>query len=171
MLEEIMAIPLDQIAKLWYRKGVYPGRFTVETKDGQTHTRSVREYIQPITKFKRDRCLMCFDYTAELSDISVGDYFCSDMKRGMPGMSAVIVRTAIGKQLIESARKANYVTIPGPVEKENFYMGGFETKKHGGSYYLDSRRRTGQPTPETGLPLHTAPMPRKLNEDHPLRKT
>jgi coenzyme F420 hydrogenase subunit beta len=168
MIEEVMGIPLDQVAKVWYRKGEYPGRFTVETKDGQTHTRSSFEYIWPIIHYKRDRCLVCFDYTAELSDISVGDYFYPEMKRGVPGLSAVIIRTDIGKQLVEAARDANYIAIPGPAEKDNFYMGGFETKKHGGSFYLDTRRRRGWPTPNNQLPLHTSPMPRKVERNHPL---
>ena len=168
MVEEVVGVPLDQVAKLWYRQGEYPGRFTVVTKDGRTLTRSSFEYIWPIIQFKRDRCLMCHDYTAEVSDLSVGDYFYPEMKRGVPGLSAIIVRTNVGKTLVDGAQKANHVAITGPAEKDNFYMGGFEVKKHGGSYYLDTRRRRGWPTPNNQLPLQIAPMPRTVDRGHPL---
>jgi coenzyme F420 hydrogenase subunit beta len=158
MIEEVVGIPLDQVARVWYRKGKYPGRFTVVTKDGRTVSRSRNEYAWNIIKFKRDRCLMCHDYTAELADISVGNYHFPLQEGDVPGICATIVRTDVGKKLIEEAREANYIAITGPLEKENFYKAGFEPKKHGGSYYLDTRRRLGRPTPVNQLPLQIAPM-------------
>jgi coenzyme F420 hydrogenase subunit beta len=48
-------------------------------------------------------CKYCIDYTAELADISVGAIGSKD------GWNTVIVRTALGERLFESARKANVV--------------------------------------------------------------
>jgi coenzyme F420 hydrogenase subunit beta len=160
MIEEVVGVPLDQVAGVWYRKGEYPGEFTVLTKDGLSFSRSRADYVSHITLFKRDRCLMCHDYSAELADVSVGNYFGPKMKGDVPGLSASIVRTDVGMKLMEKARQANYIAVTGPCEKANFYNGGFETKKHGGSYYLNARRKRGQPTPENQLPLLLAPMRR-----------
>ncbi len=167
LVEEVIGVPVDQVAKLWYRAGEYPGKFTIVTKDGRTLAISTIEYIMQCLKFKRDRCAMCYDYSSELADVSVGDYFFPDIKRGDPGISAVIVRTETGSQIIEGARKNNFISTK-PLDKANFFMGGFETKKHGGAYYLSTRRKWGWPTPDNQLPLHGEPMPRKTSTRHPL---
>ncbi len=162
-LEEVVGVPTGQVAKLWYRAGEFPGKFTVVTKDGKTIAVSTFDYIWHCIKYKRDRCLMCFDYTSELADISLGDYFYQqEMKRGMPGITAIMVRTDIGKRLVEGAQRANYIATE-PCEKENFFMGQFEAKKHAGSYHIFTRRKHGWPTPNNPLPLHLAPMPRGLS--------
>lgn len=48
-------------------------------------------------------CKYCIDYTAELADISVGAIGSPD------GWNTVIVRTALGENLLESAMKANVI--------------------------------------------------------------
>ena len=89
------------------------------------------------------------------------------MTRGAPGKSTAIVRTGAGQSLVAGARAANYISTE-PVEMEDFYKGGFESKKHGGAYRVYERRRYGLPSPDFQLPLDFRPMPRKLNLFHPL---
>ncbi len=167
LVEEVIGVPVGDVDKLWYRAGDYPGKFAVIAKDGRKIEISTIEYIMQCLKFRRDRCMVCYDYTSELADVSVGDYFFPDIKRGDPGESAVIVRTDVGKQLVADAERANYISSK-PLDKSNFLMGGFETKKHGDAYYISTRRKWGWPTPNTQLPLHPEPMPRKTSTRHPL---
>ncbi len=167
MVEEVIGVPVGEVSKLWYRAGEYPGRFTVISKDGRTVTAASIEYIMQCLKFKRDRCAVCYDYSSELADVSVGDYFYPEMRRGSMGKSALIIRNEIGKQIVEAALKANYI-MTWPLNEDNFLMGGYETKKHGHAYYISNRRKWGWPVPETQLPLQGAPLPRKMSSSHPL---
>ena len=109
---------------------------------------------------------MCFDYTNELADVSAGDYFPPEMETGTPGATALIIRSDTGRKLVEGAIKEKYISVE-PIDKGNFFMAGFENKKHGGSYQILERLRHGRPTPDFHLPLQPDSMPRDIFLDHP----
>lgn len=52
------------------------------------------------------RCLMCYDYSAEFSDISVGDAWERD-----EGWSRIIVRSDLGKSIIEELHNSNAILL------------------------------------------------------------
>jgi len=167
IIGEWAEVPLEQVAKLEYRAGEYPGTFTVTTKKGEVIGVPLRARRHTTQGHEHDRCLVCYDYANEAADVSIGDYFGFEMMRGVPGQSTAITRTDIGKKLIEGAEAANYVHT-GSVEMEDFYRGGFEVKKHGGAFRIFERKRFGLPYPDFQLPLDFRSMPRKLNLTHPL---
>jgi len=68
--------------------------------------------VDDIRPFIRPSCRVCFDMTAELSDISVGTV------EGKEGWNTVIVRTAIGENLLRRAKKAGVVETR-PLPKSN----------------------------------------------------
>jgi len=65
--------------------------------------RLVRIPVDDIRSFIRASCRVCLDMTAELSDISVGTV------EGKEGWNTVIVRTAIGENLLKRARRAGII--------------------------------------------------------------
>ena len=110
---------------------------------------------------------MCYDYPSELADVSVGDYFHSDMKRGVPGWSVIVARSVKGEQLIEEARAAKYLYVD-PVESEYLLGIGFERKRHGAVYQLVERNKHGWPTPDYHVQLeYPKPMRRIFYVEHP----
>jgi coenzyme F420 hydrogenase subunit beta len=63
----------------------------------------VRIPVDDIRPFIRSSCRVCLDMTAELSDLSVGTV------EGKEGWNTVIVRTAMGENLLKSAKKAGII--------------------------------------------------------------
>jgi len=94
----LLGVDLDRAEKTQIRKGKYIVRV-----DGKEQSVSVKELGNAVEKM----CLICPDFTAEYSDISVGSVGSDD------GHSTVIVRSDIGKKLFESLDLAK-----GKVNKE-----------------------------------------------------
>ncbi len=169
LIVEVAAVPLDQVARVQFREGAYPGRFTVTARDGKTVAKDTANMLMHCSTFKHDRCFVCYDYANDLADVSVGEYLMGDIRRGDPGLSGVIVRTAAGKKLVDGALAANQIRVE-PLVKDNFYQGLFENKKHAVAYRLIERRRHRLPVPDFGLPLpedYQRPMLRVVNGAHP----
>jgi coenzyme F420 hydrogenase subunit beta len=68
--------------------------------------------VDDIRPFIRQSCRVCFDMTAELSDISIGTV------EGKEGWNTVIVRTAPGENLFRQAKKAGVIETR-PLPKDN----------------------------------------------------
>jgi coenzyme F420 hydrogenase subunit beta len=170
MIEELCGVPLEQVAKVEFRGGKYPGRFQVTTKDGELAVLTAMSGMMGIVGFNRDRCQMCYDYPSELADISVGDYFHPDMKSGVQGWSVIIVRSNIGKKIVEEAQAANYLHAE-PVEINYLLGAGWELKRHGAAYRLLERQRHHWPTPNYHVPLdYPRPMYRVVDSVPPYAK-
>lgn len=180
VIEDVLKVPLTQVAKVEFRAGEYPGIFMVTTKDGKivgrrtSHARGLDDEqgsgVSPRSRrgIDCDRCIMCYDYANDLADVSVGDYWGLEMTRGVPGLSAAILRTDMGQKLVSNAEKARYVCTA-PTGSDNFYMGSFEQKKHAFVIHTLKRREHGWQTPDFHMPLvYPKPMPRKLSLTHPL---
>jgi coenzyme F420-reducing hydrogenase beta subunit/Na+-translocating ferredoxin:NAD+ oxidoreductase RnfD subunit len=83
---KLLGVNLDLAEKTQIHKGKYIVRV-----DGKDHTVSVKKLDDAVEK----RCLRCPDFTAKYSDISVGAVGSAD------GYSTVIVRSDVGKKLLE----------------------------------------------------------------------
>ena len=68
--------------------------------------------VDDIRSFIRPSCRVCLDMTAELSDLSVGTV------EGKEGWNTVIIRTAIGENLLKRAKKAGVIETQ-PLPKDN----------------------------------------------------
>ena len=170
MIEELFGIPLEQVAKVEFRGGKYPGHFQVTTKDGGLLRLTATGGMMGLAGFYRDRCQMCYDYPSELADISVGDYFHPDMKSGVQGWSVIVVRSDTGKKIVEEAQAANYLHAE-PVEMNYLLGAGWELKRHGAAYRLLERQRHHWPTPNYHVPLdYPRPMYRVVDSVPPYAK-
>ena len=170
MIEELLGIPLEQVTKVEFRGGKYPGHFQVTTRDNKLVVLTAMSGMMGIAGFYRDRCQMCYDYPSELADISVGDYFHPDMKSGAQGWSVIVVRSDIGKKIVAGARAANYLHAE-PVEVNYLLGAGWELKRHGAAFRLLERRRHHWPTPDYHVPLdYPRPMFRVVDSVPPYAK-
>ncbi len=95
MLQKL-EISKEDVRRLKYRGGKYPGGFWVETTAGQIISLPKHYYDFIDLMFVPDGCLKCKDYTSEMADISVGDGW------GFGKSSVVIVRTDLGEKLMSS---------------------------------------------------------------------
>jgi coenzyme F420 hydrogenase subunit beta len=111
--------------------------------------------------YKRDRCLVCIDFTSELADVSVGDVF--QRREENPRWGAALVRTEIGQHLVEGATSKGYLEIkahdPQLIPASGY---GWEASKHANVARLLERRQHGWPTPDFDCPLEIEPLPRQV---------
>ncbi|MCK9216458.1 MAG: Coenzyme F420 hydrogenase/dehydrogenase, beta subunit C-terminal domain [Firmicutes bacterium] len=157
---------LDDIETLDYRGGSAPGALMVTTKDKRIHSVASKHdytwhFLGPAT-YKRDRCLMCVDFSAELADISCGDIF-QPVIPGRKHVVATITRTEIGEELVKGAAGKGYIEYsdhdPSMISCSGM---GWESKKHAGMYRLMERKRHNWPAPDYQYPLGQNVKKRKL---------
>lgn len=101
-------IKKTNIKAINYRKGPWPGGFSIKLKNNKEKFLSKSSYAFFHSIFAPERCIYCLDHSNELADISVGDaWFMQDKK----GWSSVIVRTKKGKQIFKNSH-LTYKKIP-----------------------------------------------------------
>lgn len=167
LVEHLKVEKLEDITSLNYRDGDWPGHLTVELKDGRKLLLDRHQYMYHhlMPAYKRDRCEMCVDWSAELADLSVGDYWRPRVreKRDLVGVSSCLVRTPAGEELLEGAEKSGYVeTIS--LKADSLAAGiGYELKKHAAAFRLRQRRHFGWPVPNYYLEINSKPFPRELH--------
>lgn len=92
-------IKLNEISKLEYRGGKWPGGLLIKTKNNKTHFLPKYYYDIIDTMFLPKRCLICVDYMNDFADISFGDIWLDELKR--EPWSAMIIRTRKGKEFLK----------------------------------------------------------------------
>jgi len=151
IMERLGLTSLHDIAAMSYRGGDWPGHLVAELKDGRRLVLDRHQYMYHhlMPAFKRDRCEMCVDWSAELADLSVGDYWDPRARAGDAlGTSSCLVRTAAGEEILKGAVQNGYVKTA-EMEASRLAAGvGYELKKHGAAFRLKQRRRFGWPAPE-----------------------
>jgi len=166
LVEHLNISNLHDIKGMTYRGGDWPGHLVVEYKDGRRLTldrhRYMYHYLMPA--FKRDRCEMCVDWSAELADISVGDYWDPSARPGeFLGASSCLVRTATGEEVLNGAVEKGYVEATGLEARWLAASLGYELKKHAAAFRLKQRRRFGWPVPDYSLETDCTPFARELH--------
>ena len=157
---------LEEITKLEYRGGKWPGHLIVHERDGKKRKIDRHQYIYHmlIAAYKRDRCEMCLDWSSELADISVGDYWSPSMKPGIEkGHSTIMVRSETGYELVKQA-EGNGIISSKNMSLSTVVAGiGFELKKHAAAYRYLQRKRYGWPVPNYHLEIDHSPFIKELH--------
>lgn len=157
---------LNQITKLQYRCAPWPGHLAVDLNNGERRVvdrhRYVYHFLLPL--YKRDRCEMCIDWTAEVADIAIGDYWSPHMKPGEEkGHSTCIVRTEVGEILMEMARNDGVLHVE-KLDAQTVTAGfGYEAKKHAAAFRLVQRRSFGWPVPNFHMECDLEPAKREFH--------
>jgi coenzyme F420 hydrogenase subunit beta len=115
LVRTLGADPAD-VVDLRYRGDGWPGSFVARLADGGAvrtgYDESWGAHLGPTTQW---RCKLCPDGTGESADLVAGDFWQAD-ERGYPvfaeqdGRSALIARTAAGRELVEAAVAAGVLT-------------------------------------------------------------
>jgi len=84
-----------------YRGPDWPGGLRLQTRDGVVGTVPLDDYYDDyVSAWIPARCHVCADALAEAADISLGDTWL-ERYYGSPGVSDVIARTPVGRELID----------------------------------------------------------------------
>jgi coenzyme F420 hydrogenase subunit beta len=153
------------VQKLEYRGGGWPGGLVVQStsKGRQLVDRHLYAYHIQLTAYQRDRCNMCFDWSADLADIAMGSYWLPSAVPGEEkGRSVMIVRTNLGERLVQTAEEAGAVKTE-PISASTVVASyGYEIKKHGHVNRLKWRQRFGWPTPNYHRRFSFAPIHKEI---------
>lgn len=152
LLKEIGGIEsLAEIVGLDYRAGNWPGSMMAMTEEGKFHfiaSKSAYGSFFSAANYRRDRCLMCTEFSAELADISMGDIFQTAPDEN-PRLTAALVRTEIGEELVDGATRKGFIHMephdPDLIPGSGY---GWEMSKHASTYRLMLRQKHGWPTPD-----------------------
>jgi coenzyme F420 hydrogenase subunit beta len=116
--------------------------------------------------WQRDRCAVCLDHCAELADIALGDFWDPKMKPGDAGYAMAIIRSDIGLQFFDDARREGYI-IAKEFDLREKMPSGSQLKKRRNPFLHRRRAKYGLPVPEFGFlpdhkpgqlkPIHRAP--------------
>lgn len=89
------------VAKVAYRGRGWPGKITVITKQGNNFTFEYGDWINfsYYPHFFPVRCVLCYDITNQLADISVGDAW--GLAHDNVGTSVIITRTNMGERILQ----------------------------------------------------------------------
>lgn len=108
-----MGVSPEQVIKLDYRGLGWPGGMSVWLKDGRRIFVPFSSYYPLLSKFvfTPTRCMLCSDGTNELSDISLGDAWLSDLMKLGHGESIIITRSESGERLLKEAVLKRMVVV------------------------------------------------------------
>lgn len=117
-LLRISKIPLNDVKRLEYRGGEWPGRIRVWLSNGSVKNLHYSDYkngaINYLTRlYSPTRCQTCVDACAELADISVGDAWTrgTDGKYAYKNHSMILVRTHVGQSLVKEAEEDSQIVL------------------------------------------------------------
>lgn len=103
----------EEVAKLRYRGYGWPGMFSV-TRKGEAKPAREMTYAESwgfVQAYRPFATHLCPDGSGEDADISCGDPWYREVLPGEPGSSLVAVRTERGREILQRAIAANYVTL------------------------------------------------------------
>jgi coenzyme F420 hydrogenase subunit beta len=161
VLSELCGVrDLNEISKIQCRgrDNIGASHFIVELHNGTIKYVPKEKYIlEWMSGFKRDRCLMCIDWSAELSDISLGDYWNPKQIQQVISDNSVLARTPKGLKLLREAYEEGYIMLQDSPAEYLLSCTGFEWKKHGSINCLSNRQLYGWPTPDYHCDLRHDP--------------
>ena len=103
----------DNIIKIDYRGGGWPGRMLIILKNNDSISISLRKYHGNLFRqfFTPLRCILCHDETCDLADISFGDAWLPELSGDKIGKSIIISRNETGEKILRSAVSNDKVEI------------------------------------------------------------
>ena len=106
-----MGVDPNLVTDVKYRGQGWPGLAEAKVSDGSkqslTYEQSWGDVLQ---KHRQWRCYVCADHTGEFADVAVGDPWYREVDGKNPGQSLVVARTPRGKEIVEAAIDAGYLT-------------------------------------------------------------
>jgi len=105
----------EQLTSLRFRGNGWPGRWVATWNEmGRETRRAELTYEESwgfLQAYRQWRCHICPDHSGEFADIAVGDPWYRPVTDSENGSSLIVVRTQRGREILEAAVKAGYVTL------------------------------------------------------------
>ena len=140
----------DEVEEIRYRGLGWPGQFAVR-KSGQTSFTPLMSYSESwgfLQRYRPYSTHLCPDGTGEDADISCGDPWYREIQPDEPGLSLVVVRTPLGRELLKRAQTAGYLALkPANAQKLITSQGGLIAKRGAIGGRIAMFRMLGLPTP------------------------
>ncbi len=157
---------VEEITRLRYRDGEWPGYLSITLQDGRTLKAEKFHYNYLIPFYVTRATLLSVDFTNELTDISVGDAWSPRYEARGEGFSVVIARSEKGERVLRSAQERGLLVLDPLEAADAFSMHGhmLDFKKRGSFIRIGWRRALGRPVPEYGYTPHCLTLTRKLVE-------
>jgi len=145
----------QNISKLYFRYGEWPGNMRVEMTDGRVVElpKFHANYLIPFHILKNS--LLCTDLSNEFTDISGGDAWAPVYEERGKGFSMVISRNDAGKEILLQMEKEGLVSLS-PItidEAITMHSHGYDLKKRGTFIRIKFRKYFGLPVPDYGYEI------------------
>lgn len=153
---------LEEITRLRYRDGEWPGHLSIHLRDGRHLTAEKFHYNYLIPFYMTPSSGLTADFTNELTDISVGDAWSPAYESQKQGFSVVVARSAKGETLLQEMAEQGAIRLSPLPLAEALAMHGhmLDFKKRGTFIRLQMRRALGQRTPTFGYHPQSIPLSR-----------
>lgn len=135
-----IGIPFQNIQRIDYRYGEFPGSFRIRLKNGtekilprRFSTKKLANRINTAfnSMFYIPRCYLCADKGNILADISAGDPWIPDCKQEKLGQSIVLIRSKKGMNYFSKAINENYIHANDILFSKVMNAQKFNQERHG----------------------------------------
>jgi len=99
----------DDLASLQYRGHGWPGMTRANGVNREYRELTYEQSWGGLQKYRQWRCYICPDHTGEFADLAVGDPWYKEREQGDTGRSLVLVRTPLGKKILDGAIAEGYL--------------------------------------------------------------
>lgn len=156
----------EQIARLRYREGEWPGYLYIKLEDGREFKAEKFYYNYLIPFFITTGTMLAVDFTNELTDISVGDAWNPKYESLGQGFSVAIARSEAGQSILEQMRDDGMLSLEPIAMDDALAMHGhmLDFKKRGSFIRMTWRRWLGKRNPDYGYRPEHIPLSRYLVE-------
>ena len=152
----------QEIVRLRYRAGEWPGHLEISLRDGRVLRAEKFHYNYLIPFFMTRSSLQLVDFTNELTDISVGDAWSPKYERAGGGHSVVLARSPKGCEILTEMEKKGLLDLHEiPLEEALDMHGHMLDLKKRGSFI---RQRWMKARPEYGYEPAYIPESRVIVE-------
>lgn len=145
----------QNINKLYFRYGEWPGNMRVEMSDGRAVElpKFHANYLIPFHIVKNS--LLCTDLSNEFTDISGGDAWAPVYEERGKGFSMVLGRSHEGMRILNEMEQKGLISLQPITQDEAITMHshGYDLKKRGTFIRIKFRKMLGLPVPEYGYTL------------------
>ncbi len=154
---EVSGIRLNDLAKFQFRGGGWPGVFFALKKNGEKKALHKMSYSSILNVMFRlygaKRCFLCIDPTAELADLSFGDFWANANEDAFKDMTRCTIcsqRNEKGLNVLKAAQKDGAIQLyPLPDEIQHKRTSGFiKEKKVEGYIRLRRFKKKRYPVPD-----------------------
>lgn len=156
---------LDEVKKIYWRYGEWPGLLRVETENKKILSLKKFYYNYLIPFFISKNCLITPDFTGELSDISIGDAWSPVLEKSGHGYSIIISRSITFDKILNELKQKEIIDLEENDENSTIEMHShmLEFKKIGSYLRIKKLSKKG-PVPLYDLKPASISFQRKLIE-------